>query len=458
MPIPIRLINDQFSSSRQDGSPKDDSSMFLVNLEALVGSAEGVGFPKASSMKVLAEATDEDAEILLDLFNTGTIVSEAEAVENKKYAVPKGFTNDKLLRLKAASLVHGDSQVVGFTAKAVRVIKTLVLAEQNVYTQQSVKKPYSLIMAENKAKSANHSTLAFQRTASVNVTAQANGEISPEYIPGANDPYIKSRRFVRTEGGSNKQYIVRMFRVNGRYVVIAWRGRISDRHLTMEKKGTFSSMAQAEAQFSAVERDRTRRSDPYRPATEVSHPSLLGVSPTEASSTEPASTGTSVPRSETSGSRSETGRRRPEDVIQAPAGRIMPVRVVADGGRLVLEMEGSEGRGNPLFSTWTQLQQYLTANGYGAEVFDRLLRDHELRRLRVTERPRRPAVQTPSPERMPEPVVEVPKATKREVPKKVKEVAELPVEQFVDKVLAEESAKRLEEMAAGMDFDPSAFD
>lgn len=163
MPIPIRTINDRGDSrGESQWQDKGSQNLFLLDLDALAGAALGGNSVKAA-MKVTAEATDEDASLLLELFNQSQIVSEAESTEEKKYAVPKDFSNDKLLRLKAASLVHGDTAVIGFTSKAVRVIKTLVLAEPNAYAQTSVKKPYSLIMAENKA-SAARSTLAFQKT------------------------------------------------------------------------------------------------------------------------------------------------------------------------------------------------------------------------------------------------------------------------------------------------------
>ena len=132
-----------------------------------MGAANLSNITHSGSIQVNAEATDKDAELLLDLFNRGEVVVEAESTEDKKYAVPTDFSNDKLLRLKAASLISGNANVINFTSKAVRVIKTLVLAEQNAYTKTSVQKPYSVILAENKAKSMSHSTLAFERTASV---------------------------------------------------------------------------------------------------------------------------------------------------------------------------------------------------------------------------------------------------------------------------------------------------
>jgi hypothetical protein len=167
MPIPIRPAGDSsnFSSNGTD-KESSDNSFFMMNLDTLSGALTNGNIGRLGSMHVNAEATDADANLLLDLFNNCTIVSEAESVEDKKYAIPDSFSNNNLLRLKAASLVSGDTKIIKFTSKAARVIKTLVLSEQNAYTKSAVVKPYSVILAENKMHSAGHSTLAFSKTAS----------------------------------------------------------------------------------------------------------------------------------------------------------------------------------------------------------------------------------------------------------------------------------------------------
>ena len=176
MPTPIRPVNDSFSMLNQ-GDQGSGSTMFNLDLDALAAAVATGGLGKSSSLSAKAEATDKDAELLLELFNNGEIVVEAENTEDKKYAVPKSFSNDQLMRLKAASLVHGDSSIIKFTSKAVRVIKTLVLAEQNAYSKSAVKKPYSMILAENRAKSSSMSTLAFQKNASAAPPAPSTEEI-----------------------------------------------------------------------------------------------------------------------------------------------------------------------------------------------------------------------------------------------------------------------------------------
>ena len=443
MPVPIRTISEpSWEKSHSDSSwnDKESHNMFMLDLGALAGAAEAGCITRSSSKHFLAEATDEDAEFLLDLFNNGTIVSEAENTEDKKYAIPSGFSGDKLMRLKAASLVHGDSRIVGFTSKAVRVIKTLVLSEQNSYTQKSVKKPYSLIMAENRAKSASHSTLAFQRTASIAVTAQENREVRPEEMPGANDPYIKSNRFVRTEGGANKQYIVRMFRVNnGPYVILAWRGRNTDRHLTLEPKGAYRSRAEAEAQFDAVVRARTQRSDPYRRAQEISHPSLRGVNPNP-SSEEPAASQESdvAPAAPASTRRRPTGTggrpsvfdpyedraRMPTEVPAASRDRTPSMmRLREEGDSVIIDLDDGTSRN---FPTLTQAQQFAREIGSG-EVFNRALSTHQpSRRSPPRATPVAPAA----------PVVQHAPKEKSAPTKEVEEVVALPTQEFIDKILS----------------------
>lgn len=284
MPMPIRPAGDKPVSSWGETESQD---LFTMNLDALAGAAVLGGMGRSGSIHVNAEATDRDAEILLDLFNRGRIVAEAEATEDKKYAVPEDFSGDKLLRLKAASLVSGDTSIIKFTSKAVRVIKTLVLAEQNAYTKTSVQKPYSVILAENKSKSASRSTLAFERTASVIATAQRNMPIDEAFMPTRDTPYIASRRVVMREGTSNKHYIVRIFNVNGQYPVLAWNGRNErGKPLVMQPKGLFRSRAQAQAVFDDL--ISSKRREGYEVSSETDHPSLLGTSaPEEAPSPRP---------------------------------------------------------------------------------------------------------------------------------------------------------------------------
>ena len=289
MPMPIRPVNESFT----DLSCKTEShNFFMMNLDSLADAAAMGGLSRLGSIHVNAEATDKDAELLLELFNQSQIVAEAESAEDKKYAVPKTFSGDNLLRLKAASLVSGDAHVVKFTSKAIRVIKTLVLAEQNAYTKTSVMKPYSVILAENKAKSSNRSTLAFERTAALTSVAQMNRPIDSEYMPTRITPYIYSRRLTYRAGTSDKQYIIRLFEVNGRYAVLAWNGR-NGSSLKMQQKGTFQTMDHAYVVFLSLLSSKIREG--YHIANEIEHPDLLGRKVTISPETAPLSE--SVPAS-----------------------------------------------------------------------------------------------------------------------------------------------------------------
>lgn len=280
MPMPIRPVGDLPSSST---SWKEDNNMFGLDLDALVGAATMGGLGRSAAMSVTAEATDRDASTLLDLWSKVTVVSDADSAEDKKYAIPSDFPSDSLMRLKAASLVHGSTNIIQFTPKAARVIKTIVLSEQNAYSKKAVSKPYSMILAEAKAFATSRSTLAFQRTASLNVEAQRNIPIEPGFLPLVGTPWESSRRIINTSGGSNKQYIVRVFSINGRYVILAWNGsNISGRGLTLQPKGTFSSASQALAVRDALLDSKMREG--YRPASEINHPDLLGTSPERQSS------------------------------------------------------------------------------------------------------------------------------------------------------------------------------
>jgi hypothetical protein len=154
MPVPIRPIG--YPSDRE-GTQTSGSQFIGLDVDAIAAALSGA-MGKSSSIGIAAEARDPDAELLFDLWSRGKIIAEAEAAEEKRYAVPEGFRNDDLMRLKAASLVHGDSNVIKFTSKAIRVIKTIVLAEQNAFTKDAVKKPYSIILAENRAKAATRET------------------------------------------------------------------------------------------------------------------------------------------------------------------------------------------------------------------------------------------------------------------------------------------------------------
>jgi len=278
MPMPIGL-----SGTPSPANWKENNSTFGIVLDDLANAISTVEINKKSSLNVLSESSDADADALLELWNSATIVSEAESAEEKRYAVPNDFPGDKLMRLKAASLVHGDTRVFQFTSKAARVIKTVVLSESNAYAKNAVRKPYSVIMAEARARSATMSTLAFQKCAEIQLSAQRNVAIDSAYMPTRSTPWVDSVRLIYVNRGANvnKQYIVRMFKVNGRWAVIAWNGRNQPgRSLVMQPKGTFNSRRSADEACQNL--IYAKMSSGYElDHREIEHSNLLGRPPEE---------------------------------------------------------------------------------------------------------------------------------------------------------------------------------
>lgn len=272
MPIPISPSGMQSSTNW-----KENNDTFGIALDGLASAISTADLGKKSSLNVLSESTDADADALLELWKSAAVVSEAESAEEKRYAVPNDFPSDKLMRLKAASLVHGDTKVFKFTSKAARVIKTVVLSESNAYTKDAVRKPYSVIMAETRARLATMSTLAFQKNAEMQVSAQRNSSIPSEYVPTPSAPYIDSIRMtkVNPSANENKQYIIRVFEVNGHWVVIAWNGRNEPgKSLAMQQKGVFNNPWSATEAYNELIRTKLRSG--YNRKMEIEHDCLLG--------------------------------------------------------------------------------------------------------------------------------------------------------------------------------------
>ena len=105
---------------------------------------------QTSALVKQADASDTEAEMLYSLWGDSRIVSGGDEITQRVYALPQGYSNEKLFRLKAAGLLSGDDKAVRFSLKAARVIKTMILGEKNAFEKQSVKKPYSVILAESK--------------------------------------------------------------------------------------------------------------------------------------------------------------------------------------------------------------------------------------------------------------------------------------------------------------------
>jgi predicted DNA-binding WGR domain protein len=95
-------------------------------------------------------------------------------------------------------------------------------------------------------------------------------------MPTRDHPYLSSSRIFKREGTSDKQYIVRVFDVHGRYVVIAWNGRNGESStLRLQPKGVYRSLG--EAQRVAEDLISSKRAEGYQRGTDSNNPNLLGT-------------------------------------------------------------------------------------------------------------------------------------------------------------------------------------
>jgi hypothetical protein len=234
MPLPIRPINDTPRSE-----DRGDSGYFMMDADLLSKSVAAGGW-----ITKQADVSDEEAKLLFELWQKSASIDESE----KKYRIPDAYPNDDILRLKTSNLIVGDGNIVKLTPKAVGVIRTMVLGEQNKFGADAQKKPYSQILADSKLPKKT-SNLAFasaidltgDATDGVNlsVNAQMNVPLPPEKIPTSSTEYIYSWRGTYSEGTSNKQYIVRVYRYpDGTFSVVAYNGRIG-KGLAVQPKGLY---------------------------------------------------------------------------------------------------------------------------------------------------------------------------------------------------------------------------
>jgi hypothetical protein len=142
MPMPIR----------PNSSEKNSSNYFPIdlNFDSLLNPAP---------MKKQALASDGEASLLFDIWNNSVVVNNSSCIENRVYKIKGDANNSDIMRLKISGLISGDANGIKFTNKGASIIKTIVLGEQNSFSKKSVKKPYSIILAEQQ-KPKRKSTLA----------------------------------------------------------------------------------------------------------------------------------------------------------------------------------------------------------------------------------------------------------------------------------------------------------
>jgi predicted DNA-binding WGR domain protein len=294
MPTPIRLIND---FDRNSGP--EEKKHLEMDMGFLEQALERLPQKKAEKY---AYASDGDAALLFDLWKRSDIVHDAENAYDKHYSVPSGFSNDDILRLKSASLIAGEG-TIRFLPRAVSVIKTMVLSEDNEFGKKSEKKPYSLILAEMKSKFSGGPRLALGSTMVAEATEYGSslvigtlnlnehmktsqvgniGDIPPEKIRDLSTTvYSHDNRLIYRDERSDKEYVVRVFGFgDGTYATIAFNGR-TGRNLTPQPKYYGRSVAQAEDVANAAVRAKERKG--YERADITGEPPCLapGISQSE---------------------------------------------------------------------------------------------------------------------------------------------------------------------------------
>ena len=140
MPIPIRPNN----TNAQPSQPESGSGMSVDLLTRLLN---GV----SASIPKEAEVADNDADLIFNLWEKSSIIRDAGNIEDRIYKVPSNVSTNEILRLKSRGLLYGEKDQVRFTSHAAKIIKMMVLAEGNSFSKKSVKKPYSVILAEIKS-------------------------------------------------------------------------------------------------------------------------------------------------------------------------------------------------------------------------------------------------------------------------------------------------------------------
>jgi len=201
MAIPIRPTN---------SSDSEFINYFPVNMDLLQNDL----FTN-SSLKKTALANDKDADVLFFIWKNSSVINNADTIDKKRYRVKENVNKEYLLKLKASGLIVGDDKEIHFTNKAASIIKTMVLGEQNSFGKQSIKKPYSIILAEEK-KPKRKSTLALASNIiedqNLNMLKFAQG-----WQDVKKDNYYYNDRVISkgvASPTSNKEYNVRIYKNN----------------------------------------------------------------------------------------------------------------------------------------------------------------------------------------------------------------------------------------------------
>lgn len=244
MPVPISpnsyYMHDGGSQGVNSGWHNIDVSSLLNNVHTIQDSILPDNRRPSTLNKL---ASDQDANLLMDVWNKSSIITSGSNIKDKTYQ-PCDVDPMSLNRLETAGLITNHGNKIRFTNRAASIIKTIVLSETNQFLKRSVKKPYSMILADNhnskkktlaltnKVASSNHQPNQLQ------AFALANIEIPGKSSPTPEQPYFFNRRFVKIDEHSQKEYTIRIYVGDEfNYELWAFHGKIGARQRPQPKGG-----------------------------------------------------------------------------------------------------------------------------------------------------------------------------------------------------------------------------
>jgi len=261
MPIPIRPAN---------SSDSGFSNYFPVNMDLLQNDLW-----TNASLKKTALVNDGDADVLFYIWKNSSVISNNEEVENKTYRIKDNVKKEDVLKLKASGLIVGDDKEIRFTNRAANIIKTMVLGEQNSFGKQSIKKPYSIILAEQ-LKPKRKSALAL---ASKIIDSQDGDMLKiADALPDFKDKkYYYNERVISkgiASATSNKEYNARVYlNDDGKYELWFFWGK-TDGTLQSKKEGTYGDAWNATHKAQEMISAKKYGPNQYKPAQEWGYSSV----------------------------------------------------------------------------------------------------------------------------------------------------------------------------------------
>ena len=260
MPMPIRPTN---------SSDSGFINYFPVNMELMQNE-----LLTNASLNKTALASDRDADVLFYIWKNSSVINNNEEVEKKTYRISNNVKKEDVLKLKASGLIIGGDRDIRFTSRAANIIKTMVLGEQNSFEKQSVKKPYSIILADQKRPKRKSALALASKT--IDLENKDLIKIAGSWPDFSNKYYYNDRVISKgiNSATSNKEYNVRVYEMKkGEYEVWTFWGKTN---------GTLQSKQDSQTNILEMAKDRAKKiisskkfgSSQYKPALEWGQESI----------------------------------------------------------------------------------------------------------------------------------------------------------------------------------------